>query len=292
MFPSAFNYEAPTTIADAVGLLTGHEDARVLAGGQSLIPLMKLRFAQPSLIVDVGRIPELRNLEMTEGMLRIGATVREAEIENAPDVCRAFPILHDTVCVIADPLVRNMATIGGNLAHGDAENDHPATMIALDATIAVRGTGSERVIPAGEFFRGLYETALDPAEILTEIRIPALPQGCGTCYIKVHRQAGDFAIAAVAVRVTIDGDVVRDSRIVYTAVAATPQRAVAAENVLRGQRLDTEVLTMVAETAAGALDIHDDPRGTAGYKRRVLRTITGRALRLAGRRAAERELRC
>jgi carbon-monoxide dehydrogenase medium subunit len=222
-------------------------------------------------------------------MLSIGATVREAEIENAPDVCRAFPILYDTASVIADPLVRNMATIGGNLAHGDAENDQPATMIALDAILVAQGTGSPRTIPAEGFFHGLYETALRPAEILTEIRIPTLPQGCGTSYLKVHRQVGDFAIVGVAVRVSVDRDVVRDSRVVYTGVAATPQRAAAAEDALRGQRFDTQLADAAGRAGAESLHIRDDLHGTAAYKRRVVRAVTRRALLLAVRRIPNME---
>lgn len=285
MFPGAFEYAAPSSVADAIGLIAPDEDAKVLAGGQSLIPLMKLRFARPTLLVDIGRIAPLRRLELDTDELRIGATVRDAEVEAAAEVCRAFPILRDTSRVIADPLVRNMATVGGNLAHGDPENDQPATMIALDATVVVEGPSGERVVPAGEFYLGLYYTALEPDEILTQIRVPTLPDRSGTAYLKVHRQVGDFAIAGVAARVDLDGDLVRDARLVFTGVGTTPGRVTDAEETLKGSPLTDESMATAGDIVATALDVRDDRAGSAAYKRRVLATITRRALALAGRRA-------
>jgi aerobic carbon-monoxide dehydrogenase medium subunit len=291
VFPGRFDYLDPATVEEAVACLKerAEEDVKVLAGGQSLIPLMRLRFARPECLVDINRIEELRRMRLEGGALRIGATVREAELENDPAVRRAFPILHDATRVIADPVVRNLATVGGNLAHGDPANDHPAVMVALEAVIAVRGPAGEREVPAAEFFLDLYETALLPTELLAEIRVPAQPPGSAAAYVKFERQAGDFAIAAVAARVTIAGGVVGDARLVYTNVGSTPLRSEAAERTLVGGKLTRAGARAAGMAAAGAFDLADDLRGPAAYKRRVVVAVTERALRLAASRATEVE---
>jgi carbon-monoxide dehydrogenase medium subunit len=290
VFPGRFDYLDPVTVEEALAYLEDRADSdvKVLAGGQSLIPLMRLRFARPECLVDVNRIEELRRLRLDGGVLRIGATVREAELETDPAVRLAFPILHDATRVIADPVVRNLATVGGNLAHGDPANDHPAVMVALEATIAVRGTGGEREVPAAGFFLDLYETALEPTELLTEIRIPAQPPGSAAAYLKFERQAGDFAIAAVAARVTLEGGVVGDARLVYTNVGSTPVRTEQAEHTLLGGPLTQPAARAAGVAAAEALELDDDDlRGSAAYKRRVVVAVTERALRLAASRATE-----
>jgi len=289
--PGRFDYLDPATVEEAVAHLEDRADAdvKVLAGGQSLIPLMRLRFARPECLVDINRIGELRRLRLEGGALRIGATVREAELEADPAVHRAFPILHDATRVIADPVVRNLATVGGNLAHGDPANDHPAVMVALEAEIAIRGGGGERTVPAAEFFLDLYETALEPAELLSEIRVPAQPAGSAAAYVKFERQAGDFAIAAVAARVTLDGGAVADARLVYTNVGATPLRAEQAERALLGGPVGQAAARAAGVAAAETLDLDDDLRGSAAYKRRVVVAVTERALRLAAARAGGAE---
>ena len=180
MIPAQFEYFAPETLDEAISLLDEHgPEAVVLAGGQSLIPLMKLSLAFPEYVVDINRIPGLADISEDNGILRIGSLVREADLDSSEVVRAKYPILHDTTAVIADPLVRNMATVGGNLAHGDPANDHPATMLALGAQVAAVGSSGERVIPVSDFFEGPLTTALDQGEILTEIRVPTPPQGSG-----------------------------------------------------------------------------------------------------------------
>jgi carbon-monoxide dehydrogenase medium subunit len=289
VYPAKFEYADPATVAEALDCLVEHadDDVKVLAGGQSLIPLMKLRFARPGYLVDINRIGELRGVRPADGGLRIGALVREAELEADLEAGRRFPILHDASRVIADPVVRNLATVGGNLAHGDPANDHPAVMVALEASIVARGPEGVRTIAAADFFPGLFETALAPTELLTEIRIPAPAPGTGSAYVKFERQAGDYAIAAVAARVTVDAaGAVGDARLVYTGVGERPQRAEAAEQTLIGQALTPETGRAAASAAAARLDFDDDLRGPAAYKRRVAIAVTERALRRAADRAA------
>src|SRR5574341_2423996 len=204
MIPPSFDYHAPRTLPDAVGLLGRlGDEAKVLSGGQSLLPLMKLRFARPAHVVDIGRIPGLDYIKEEGGFLKIGALVRESALEASPLVRSRYPILADTAAVIADPLVRNMATVGGNLAHADPANDHPATMLALGAEVVATGPKGQRVVPIDQFFKGPFETVLAHDEILTEIRIPAPKPKSGGAYMKVERKVGDFATAAVAAQVTL-----------------------------------------------------------------------------------------
>jgi len=287
VYPARFDYAEPVTVEQAVACLEAHADAdvKVLAGGQSLIPLMRLRFARPDFLVDLNRIEALRFLRLEAGGLRIGALTREAELEADPAVRQAFPILHDATRVIADPVVRNLATVGGNLAHGDPANDHPAVMVALGASVVARGPRGERGMPAADFFLDLFETALEPTEILTEIRVPAQPLGSGAAYVKFERQSGDFAIAAAAARVTVARGAVTDARLVYTNVGSTPVRVERAERVLTGRPLTERGTRAAGVAAAEALDLADDLRGSAAYKRRVVVAVTERALRLAHARA-------
>src|SRR6266508_3980098 len=190
MIPAAFEYHAPSTIGEATALLARlGEDAKVLSGGQSLIPLMKLRLASPAHVVDINGIAGLAYIREADGFLRIGGLMRTR-----------YPLLHDTAKVIADPLVRNLATVGGNLAHGDPANDHPATMLALDAEVVAVGTKGERRMPIASFFTGPFATILKPDEILVEIRIPTPAARSGGAYLKLERKVGDFATAAVAVQ--------------------------------------------------------------------------------------------
>src|SRR5215472_6899684 len=199
MIPAAFNYHAPTSIADATALLTRYgDDAKVLSGGQSLIPLMKLRLATPKHVIDINRIPNLAHIREAGGALAIGALARETDLEESEIVRTRFPILLDTSKVIADPLVRNLATVCGNVAHADPANDHPTTMLALGAEVVAVGPKGERRIPIEEFFVGPFTTTLSPDEIVTELRIPMPPSRSGGAYLKLERKVGDFATAAVA----------------------------------------------------------------------------------------------
>src|SRR5215510_16026617 len=204
MIPPGFEYYAPTSLNEATALLKRHgAEAKILSGGMSLIPLMKLRLAAPRHIIDINRIPELAYIREADGFLKIGALTRESDLERSELIRSKYPILTDTASTIADPLVRNMATVAGNLAHGDPANDHPATMLALGAQVVAVGPKGERRIPVASFFTGPFETNLKPDEILTEIRIPTPPARSGGAYLKLERKVGDFATAAVAVQVTL-----------------------------------------------------------------------------------------
>jgi aerobic carbon-monoxide dehydrogenase medium subunit len=199
MIPAAFEYHAPKSIGEATSLLTTlGDEAKVMSGGQSLIPLMKLRLASPGHLVDLNGIPGLAFIKESDAFLRIGALTRESDLEDSEIVRTRYPLLFDTCQVIADPVVRNLATVGGNLAHGDPANDHPATMLALDALVVAVGPGGERSIPVAAFFTGPFTTALRAGEILTEIRVPSLPARSGGAYVKLERKVGDFATAAHA----------------------------------------------------------------------------------------------
>src|SRR5262245_39848756 len=205
MLRGAFDYVEPGILPEAIALLQQHgDDAKILAGGHSLIPLMKLRLAQPAMLIDINHIAGLAYIKEEGGYLRIGALTREADLDASELVRARYPLLADTARVIADPLVRNMATVGGNLAHADPANDHPATMLAYGAEIVPTGPNGERVIPIADFFTGLFATALEPNEILTEIRIPIPPTRSGGAYVKLERKVGDYATAAVAAQVTLD----------------------------------------------------------------------------------------
>jgi carbon-monoxide dehydrogenase medium subunit len=287
MIPAPFEYHRPASLQDAVALLGRlGEGAKVLAGGQSLIPLMKLRLASPSHVVDLNRIPGLASIAEKDGALVIGALVRESELETSDLVRKRFPILADACRVIADPLVRNLATVGGNLAHGDPANDHPAVMLALGAEVAAVGPRGTRRIPVTELFTGPLETALGPGEILTEIRIPLPPARSGGAYLKLERKVGDFATAAVGVQLTLGGgDACSHIGIGLTNVGPTPIKARRAEALLKGHRLDDGVIRAAAQAAAAESDPSEDLRGSVAYKRDLVRVLTARALRRALERA-------
>ena len=288
MIPAAFEYHSPSTLQDAVALLSQLGDgAKVLAGGQSLIPLMKLRLVSPRHVVDLNRISGLGAIAEQGGTLVIGALVRESELEASELVRHRFPILADACRVIADPLVRNLATVGGNLAHGDPANDHPAVMLALGAEVVAVGPQGARRIPVADLFTGPLETALRSGEILTEIHVPLPPPRSGGAYLKLERKVGDFATAAVGVQITLaGGDACARAGIGLTNVGPTPIKARRAEALLKGRRLDDAAIREAAETAAGESDPSEDLRGSVAYKRDLVRVLTARALRRALERAA------
>jgi carbon-monoxide dehydrogenase medium subunit len=283
LYPSPFAYEAPSRVSDAVELLAGDEDAKALAGGQSLIPMMKLRFARPSILVDLRRIEELHLVAVSDGELRIGAMVTESVLAGGAGPFAAVPILQDTARVIADPLVRNSATLGGNLAHGDAENDQPATMLAVGASFSVVGPAGERNVAAADFFHGLYDTDLGPADILTGIKIPLPRPGTGSAYVKLRRQVGDFAIVAAAVSITAARGSVDTARIALTGLGPVPVRATEAEEALVGKSLRDPTYLATAKTCADTVELRDD--SPTGYLSSALTAIVYRALRKAGERA-------
>ncbi len=289
MIPAAFDYHAPQTLEEAVALLQAHpDDAKVLSGGQSLLPLLKLRLGVAGHLVDIGRIPGLEYVREEAGVLAIGGRTREADLERSEVARRRYPLLVETTEVIADPLVRNMATVGGNLAHGDPANDHPATMLALRATVVATGPGGRREIPIDDFFVGLFATALAPDEILTEIRVPQPAPRSGGAYQKLERKVGDFATAASAVQLTLAADgTVAQAGIALTNAGPMPVRAMEAERYLTGKRPTDQTIAETARLAAAAATPSADRRGAVEYKREMSRVLTARALKRALQRAEE-----
>jgi carbon-monoxide dehydrogenase medium subunit len=289
MIPAAFEYLSPKTIPEAITLLEQHgDDAKILSGGQSLIPMMKLRIARPALLVDINRIAGLSYVKEEGGFLKIGALTREAELESSPLIHAKYPLLLDTTHVIADPQVRNLATVAGNLAHGDPANDHPATMLALGAKIVATGSRGDRIIPIEEFFLSLFSTALQPGEILTEIRVPSPAPRSGGAYFKLERKVGDFATAAVAAQVTLDasGKVVK-AGIGLTNVGPTPIKATKAEDFLSGKKLDEANIRRAAQLAADDAQPSSDLRGPAEYKKGLIKEFAKRALSRSAERAGK-----
>ena len=287
MIPGKFSYHAPATIPEAVALLGEYGgDAKVLAGGQSLIPLMRFRLAMPEHVIDINRIGGLAYVQETDGSLRIGALAREADLDAEPLIHERYPLLADAIAVIADPLVRNLATVCGNVAHADPANDHPAVMLAYRAEVVAEGPSGRRAIPIDDFFVDTFVTALEPDEVLVELRIPAPVEGSGGAYQKLERKVGDYAIAGVAVQLALDTDgTVSQAGIALTNVGPMPIRAADAEGSLIGRLPDENALQEAAELAAAATDPSNDLRGPADYKRAVTRTLTLRALRKSLERA-------
>jgi len=284
MIPGSFDYVAATSLPEAVTLLERYGDeAKILAGGHSLIPLLRFRLASPSILIDINHVAELEYIQETDGVLHIGALTREAELDHSPLIRNRYPILLDTSTSLADPSVRNWATVGGNLAHGDPANDHPATMLALGASIVAVGPNGQRIIPINEFFTDTtFETTLQPNEILTEIRIPAPTEHSGGAYIKLERKVGDYAIAGVAAYITLDNDGrVATAGIGLTNVGPYPIKASTAEQSLIGKPPDDATFHQAADLAATASQPASDMRGPANYKRAMVRTLCVRALRKA-----------
>ena len=287
MIPGTFAYSLPASIPEAISLLQQYGDeAKILAGGHSLIPMMKFRLASPARLVDITHIAGLSDIREEGGYLHIGALTREAALEESALIQRRYPLLSDASRVIADPLVRNMATVCGNVAHADPANDHPAAMLALDASIVAVGPNGERVIPVTEFFVGSFETALGPAELLTEIRIPIPPERSGGAYVKLERKVGDYAIVAVAAQIDLaaDGTVAR-AGVGLTNVGETAIKASRAEAALVGTAPNADAFKAAAALAAAAADPASDLRGPAEYKRDMVRVLTMRALNRALDRA-------
>jgi aerobic carbon-monoxide dehydrogenase medium subunit len=289
MIPPTFDYLRPTTIPEAIALLQQYgDDAKILSGGQSLIPMMKLRLARPAYLIDINRIAGLSYVKEEDGHLKIGGLTREAELESSPLIRAKYPIILDTARVIADPQVRNMATVAGNLAHGDPANDHPATMLALGAKVVATGPAGARVIPITDFFVSLFTTALNPSEIVTEIQIPVPPARSGGSYFKLERKVGDFATAAVAAQITLDaGGVCQQAGIGLTNVGPTPIKATKAEDFLRGKKPDEATLRQAAQLAADAAQPSADLRGPVEYKTALVKELAFRALSRAVERAGK-----
>jgi aerobic carbon-monoxide dehydrogenase medium subunit len=282
MYPASFEYFAPTTLDEALGLLQEHgEDAKVLAGGQSLIPLMKLRFAAPRVIVDINGLSELGQLEQEDGGLRIGALVRHKTCEKSELLRGRYGTLGDAAPMISDPIVRNLGSVGGSLAHADPQGDWGSVMLAMRAEITAQGPNGTRTIPIDEFFQGPFTTVLEPTEILTEVRIADSGARAGGSYLKLERKVGDFATAGVAVHVAFANGSVDKAGIALTGVGPMNLRAEAAEQALAGRELDEQAIGEAARLAAESAQPRTDLRGTEAYKRNVVRVFTERGLRKA-----------
>ncbi|MBX3059521.1 MAG: xanthine dehydrogenase family protein subunit M [Anaerolineae bacterium] len=286
MIPGEFDYYSPRTLQEAVGLLEQHGyDAKIIAGGQSLIPAMRFRLALPEVLIDINTIEGLEYIREDDGHLLIGAMTREADLEESAVVQQKYHLLADAARVIADPVVRNRATVGGNLAHADPANDHPAVMLAYNAELIALGPNGTRAIAIDDFFVDLFENSLADNEILTEIRIPTPGPGGGGAYYKVERKVGDYAISAAAVQLTMSGNTCTAVRIALTNVSPVPMRATGAEQALIGNVITEELLEAAGQAAAAVCDPSPDLRGSVAYKRDLTRVVTKRAIRQAMERA-------
>jgi aerobic carbon-monoxide dehydrogenase medium subunit len=283
--PAAFEYEVASSVDEAISLLQRHgPEARLLAGGHSLIPMMKLRLAFPEVLIDIHELDgELRYVREDDGVLRVGALARHRDLLESPVVKERYTLLADAEKFIADPLVRNMGTVGGSFAHADPSEDLPAAFVALGADVVARGPQGERSVAVEDLPVGPFETVLEPDEILTEVRVPRAPQG--SSYFKVERRAGDYAAAAVGVAVWMNGESLEDVRIGMCGVGPTTLRARGAEEVLEGQEPDAELYRRAGERAAEECDPTHDARGTPEYKRDLVRVLVGRAMQQAVGRA-------
>ena len=286
MIPGPFVYHRPGSLSEATRLLaTLGEEARPLAGGHSLIPMMKLRMAAPEHLVDLGGIADLKAIREEGGDVVIGATVTQAEVIRSELLAARLPILRETALQIADPQIRTRGTVGGNVANGDPGNDLPALMQALEASYVLAGADGERSVAARDFYQGSYFTALEAGEILSAVRIPVPPAGHGHAYEKLKRKVGDYATAAAAVILTLDGGMVATCAVALTNVAATPLFAEEAGRLMVGTSGDPASVKRAAEAAKAIADPATDGRGTAEYRREMAGVMTARALTKALARA-------
>lgn len=282
MIPPPFDYVVPSDVAEAVRLLDQNQEAKILAGGQSLIPMMRFRLASPTLLIDINHINDLEYIREDGGWLKIGALTRETTLDHSDLIRNRYPLLADTTRMVADPLVRNLATLGGNLSHADPANDHPATMLAYGAQVIAEGPAGKRTISIVDFFVGPFESSLHHNELLTEIQIPAYQPGSSGAYAKLERKVGDFATAAVAVQIHLGADgACTQAGIGLTNLSLTPIKATAAEQSLVGQPLTDANIKRAAQLASDVAEPQADQRGSEEYKRSLVRTLTTRALRTA-----------
>jgi aerobic carbon-monoxide dehydrogenase medium subunit len=282
MLPSRFEYHRATTLQEALALLDEHgEDAKVLAGGQSLIPLMKLRFAAPEHLVDINDVPGLDGIEERDGSLAIGALVRHRTLTTDHTIAARYPAIAAAAPQIADPLVRNRGTIGGSLAHADPAGDLGSVMLAMDASVVLTGSSGQRVVPIGEFLVDTFTTSIAPTEILTEIRVPTPPPRSGGTYLKLERKVGDFATVAVAVALTLQNGTIGRAGIALTGVGLKNIDAMDAAASLAGAAPSDEAFVQAGRLAAEASNPVTDVRGTEAYKRHVVDVFTRRGLATA-----------
>jgi carbon-monoxide dehydrogenase medium subunit len=283
-------YEAPATMAEAVDLLAEYQDeASVLAGGQSLIPLMALRLARPAVLIDINGLSELSLVAVEDGRVTIGAMTREYVAEDSATVGDTVPLLAAALPLIGHEAIRSRGTIGGSLAHADPAAELPAVARALDAEFVVRGRAGERVVPAADWFEGYLATSRRPDEILAEVRFPAAGPGTGVAFLEVARRHGDFAIVGLAVSLTLADGVISDARLAFAGVSDVPVRAAEAEDLLVGERPSAELFAEAARVATAGLDPPADLNGSSEYRKQVAATLVRRGLQAAADNAYERQ---
>ena len=284
------DYEAPATVAEAVDLLAEHfDEASVLAGGQSLIPLLALRLARPELLVDINGIDELSGVSAADGWVVVGAMTREYVAEESTAIADAVPLLAAALPLIGHEAIRSRGTIGGSLAHADPAAELPAVARALDAEFVVRGPSGMRVIPAAQWFEGYLTTSRSPDELLTEVRFPAASPGTGVSFTEIARRHGDFAIVGLAASLTLSGGVISDARLAFAGLSDVPFRASAAEDLLVGERPSAELFAEAASRAAEQLDPPSDLLGSSDYRKKVAGALVRRGLQAAADNAHERQ---
>ena len=285
MIPAPFDYITPATLDEAIRALASHgDDAKLLAGGHSLLPLMKLRLANPKLLIDLSKIPGLNGIRQEGDKIAIGALTTHYQIESSELLKAKCPLLPQTARAIGDVQVRNRGTIGGSLAHADPAADMPAALLALGGELRIKGAGGDRWLKAEEFFVGLMTTVLSPAEILTEIRVPVLSDRCGTAYLKVPQKASGFAIVGVAVWLKADGRICIDIGVGVTGLGSKPFRAMGVEHHLRGQRLEQPLIEAASSQVTQRVDPLDDIHASAQFRAHLARLYTARAIQEAARR--------
>jgi aerobic carbon-monoxide dehydrogenase medium subunit len=283
-------YEAPTTVADAIDLLAEHQDeASVLAGGQSLIPLLAMRLARPAVLIDINGIDELSGISAADGWVTIGATTREYMAEESEVVAEALPLLAAALPLIGHEAIRSRGTIGGSLAHADPAAELPAVARALDAEFVVRGPAGERVVPAAEWFEGYLTTSRGPDEVLTQVRFPAAKPGTGVSFQEVARRHGDFAIVGLATSLTLSQGTISDARLAFANMSDVPIRATAAEDLLTGETPSDELFESAARRAIDDLDPPADLHGSPEYRKKVAVALVQRGLREAANNASGRQ---
>lgn len=291
MKPARFKYFACRSVPEAISVLSEHgDDAKVLAGGQSLVPMMNMRLATPSAVVDITRVPELAEVRVGADTISLGATVRQLDVERSDELARTVPLLRETLAHVGHVPIRSRGTVGGSVAHADPAAELPAVMLVLDAQLIATGPQGPRTLAAADFFKTYFTTALADDELLSEIRIPCQTHGWGWAFIEVARRHGDFALVGVAALVKLDAERrISQARVALSGVADTPVRAVAAEELLRGRAPHDQALREAERAVAEVLNPPDDIHASGGYRKQVAGVITRRALALAASRANRRE---
>lgn len=289
MIPAKFTYHRANSLGEAISLAESlGEEAKFMSGGHSLLPMMKLRFATPEHIIDISKIDGLSFIKEEGDLLKIGGLTTQTELEHSSLIKEKYPIFSDAIKLTADPSVRNVGTIGGNIAHGDAANDQPALMLAMRATIIAEGPDGRKSIPIDEFFHGFYMTALEPADVLVEVHVPRAKKHSGGAYYKMERKVGDYATAGVAVYLELDDDgVCREIGIGLTNVSAVPMRVERAEELLRGKKITEDLIEQAGAMAAEDCEPTSDLRGSEAYKRSLVHTLTKRMMNKALERAGQ-----